>query len=120
MLSYRGISPRVDESAFIAPGARIIGDVEIGPQASIWDNCVIRGDVNAIRIGARTNIQDGSVIHVDSPKPGRSPGHPTGPRCGWEGGDADGRVSAWAGLRVSRYRKRAGGRTGTPPVPTQT
>jgi carbonic anhydrase/acetyltransferase-like protein (isoleucine patch superfamily) len=77
ILDYRGISPRIDHTAFIAPGAQIIGDVEIGAQASIWYNCVVRGDVNSIRIGARTNIQDGSVIHVDSPKPGRSPGHPT-------------------------------------------
>lgn len=77
MLSFRGRAPQVDPTAFVAPGARIIGDVEIGAQASIWYNCVIRGDINVVRIGARTNIQDGSVIHVDSPKPGRSPGHPT-------------------------------------------
>lgn len=77
MLTFRGRAPLLDPTAFVAPGAQIIGDVEIGPQASIWYNCVVRGDINAIRIGARTNIQDGSVIHVDSPKPGRSPGHPT-------------------------------------------
>ena len=61
----------------MAPGARLIGDVEIGPEASIWYNCVLRGDVNRIRVGARTNIQDGSVIHVDSPKAGLPEGHPT-------------------------------------------
>jgi carbonic anhydrase/acetyltransferase-like protein (isoleucine patch superfamily) len=61
----------------VAPGARLIGDVEIGPEASIWYNCVLRGDVNRIRIGAHTNIQDGSVIHVDSPKAGDAQGHPT-------------------------------------------
>ena len=61
---YRGIMPSIHESAFIAKNATIIGDVEIGPRASIWYGCVIRGDVNAIRIGADTNIQDGSVIHA--------------------------------------------------------
>ena len=77
MLDFRGTSPRLDPTAFVAPGAQIIGDVSLGSQVSIWYNCVVRGDVNSIRIGARTNIQDGSVVHVDSPKPGRSPGHPT-------------------------------------------
>ena len=76
-LTFGGITPRIDLTAFVAPGARLIGDVEIGPEASIWYNCVLRGDVNRIRIGARTNIQDGSVIHVDSPKPGHEAGHPT-------------------------------------------
>ena len=76
-LSFGGKTPRVDPSAFVAPGAQLIGDIDIGPEASIWYNCVLRGDVNSIRIGARTNIQDGSVIHVDSPKPGESGGHPT-------------------------------------------
>jgi carbonic anhydrase/acetyltransferase-like protein (isoleucine patch superfamily) len=61
---YNGILPTIHESAFIAPGAVIIGDVHIGPETGVWFGCVIRGDVNAIRIGARTNIQDGTVIHV--------------------------------------------------------
>jgi carbonic anhydrase/acetyltransferase-like protein (isoleucine patch superfamily) len=61
-----GKAPRIHPSAFIAPGCRIIGDVEIGPDTSIWYNCVIRADVNFIRIGARTNIQDGTVVHCDS------------------------------------------------------
>lgn len=74
---FKGIWPRIHESAFIAPGCRIIGDVEIGPEASIWYNCVIRADVNHIRIGARSNIQDGTVIHCDSPKPSRPGGFPT-------------------------------------------
>ena len=65
ILTFGGKTPVIHPSAFIAPGARIIGDVEIGPDSSIWYNCVVRGDVNAIRIGARTNIQDGSVIHCD-------------------------------------------------------
>ncbi|HEY0044385.1 MAG TPA: gamma carbonic anhydrase family protein [Allosphingosinicella sp.] len=77
MISFGGKSPVVDPSAFVAPGAQLIGDIEIGAEASIWYNCVLRGDVNRIRIGARTNIQDGSVIHVDSPRPGREGGHPT-------------------------------------------
>ncbi|MDQ1674839.1 MAG: gamma-carbonic anhydrase [Frankiaceae bacterium] len=77
LLTYEGKTPRIDPSAFIAPGARLIGDIDIGPDASIWYNCVLRGDVNAIRIGARTNIQDGSVIHVDSPHPGREAGFAT-------------------------------------------
>ncbi|WP_218940146.1 gamma carbonic anhydrase family protein [Denitrobaculum tricleocarpae] len=61
---YRGIMPKIHETAFVAENAIIIGDVEIGPHASIWYGCVIRGDVNAIRIGAETNIQDGSVVHA--------------------------------------------------------
>ena len=77
ILPFAGKSPRIHDSAFIAPGACIIGDVEIGPQASIWYNCVIRADVNGIRIGARTNVQDGTVIHCDSPKTGRPDGFPT-------------------------------------------
>jgi carbonic anhydrase/acetyltransferase-like protein (isoleucine patch superfamily) len=76
IISFGGHTPRIDPSAFIAPGCRIIGDVEIGPDASIWYNCVIRGDVNRIRIGARTNIQDGTIIHCDSDKDG-SGGSPT-------------------------------------------
>jgi carbonic anhydrase/acetyltransferase-like protein (isoleucine patch superfamily) len=64
LLPYRGIMPTIHPSAFIAPDAVIIGDVHIGPDTGIWYGCVLRGDVNIIRIGARTNIQDGSVIHV--------------------------------------------------------
>ena len=72
-----GKGPRIHSSAFIAPGCRIIGDVEIGPDVSIWYNCVIRADVNRIVIGARSNIQDGSVVHCDSPRPKRPHGFPT-------------------------------------------
>lgn len=64
ILPFRGIWPKIHPSAFIAMGAVIIGDVEIGPEANIWFGCVVRGDVNSIRIGARTNIQDNSVVHV--------------------------------------------------------
>jgi carbonic anhydrase/acetyltransferase-like protein (isoleucine patch superfamily) len=77
LISFGGKTPLVDSTAFVAPGAQLIGDVEIGAEASIWYNCVLRGDVNRIRIGARTNIQDGSVIHVDSPKAGDEEGHQT-------------------------------------------
>jgi gamma-carbonic anhydrase len=76
LLPFGGKAPRVDPAAFVAPGSRLIGDVEIGPEASIWYNCVLRGDVNRIRVGARSNLQDGSVVHVDSPRPG-SAGLPT-------------------------------------------
>lgn len=77
IISLHGKIPRIHDSAFIAPGCRIIGDVEIGPDASIWYNCVIRADVNRIVIGARTNVQDGTIIHCDSPKPGQPEGYPT-------------------------------------------
>lgn len=61
---YKGIFPKIDPSAFVDDSAQIIGDVEIGPESSIWMNCIVRGDVNIIRIGRRTNIQDGTVVHV--------------------------------------------------------
>lgn len=64
MRPYQGRAPRIDPSAWLAPGAVVVGDVEIGPDCSIWYGVVIRGDVNQIRIGARTNIQDQSVVHV--------------------------------------------------------
>ena len=57
-------SPRIDPTAWIAPGAQIHGDVVIGKEAGIWFNCVLRGDVNYIRIGDRTNVQDLSMVHV--------------------------------------------------------
>lgn len=59
-------APIVHASAFVAPDAVVIGDVEIGEGASIWFGCVLRGDVNSIRIGARTNVQDLTAIHVTS------------------------------------------------------
>ena len=64
--SFQGKSPKIHETAFAAENAVIIGDVEIGEQASVWYGSILRGDVNFIRIGARTNIQDASVIHVSS------------------------------------------------------
>lgn len=75
--AINGKAPRIHPSAFIAPGCRIIGDVEIGEGASVWYNCVIRGDVNRVVIGARSNIQDGTVIHCDSPDPRHPEGFPT-------------------------------------------
>src|ERR1700685_3999350 len=62
--SYRGRTPQIPASAYIDPDAVVIGDVSIGELSSVWPCVVIRGDVNWIRIGARTNIQDGSVLHV--------------------------------------------------------
>lgn len=64
ILPYFATSPRIAEDAFIAEGCCIIGDVTIGSKSGIWFNCVIRGDVAAVTIGERTNIQDGTVIHV--------------------------------------------------------
>jgi carbonic anhydrase/acetyltransferase-like protein (isoleucine patch superfamily) len=61
---YQGIWPRIADSAFIAAGAVVVGDVTIGEEANIWFGCVLRGDVQSITIGDRTNIQDGTVIHV--------------------------------------------------------
>ena len=64
--SLDGVTPKVAPDAFIAPTAAVIGDVEIGSETGIWFHCLVRGDLNFIRIGARTNIQDGAIIHVDS------------------------------------------------------
>ena len=62
--AFGGVEPVIAASAFVAPGARIVGDVTIGNDSSVWYNAVLRGDVASIRIGARSNIQDGSVVHV--------------------------------------------------------
>ena len=62
--SYKGQAPRVEPSAYVDESAQVIGDVEIGAESSIWMNVVIRGDVNRVRIGARTNIQDLTMVHV--------------------------------------------------------
>src|SRR5688572_19842507 len=62
--SFRGIFPQVDPTVYIDESAQVIGDVRIGADSSVWMNVVIRGDVNVIRIGRRSNIQDGTVIHV--------------------------------------------------------
>lgn len=65
ILPFNGKVPRVHETAFIAPNATLIGDVTIGPHASVFYGCVLRADINSIVVGARTNIQDNSVLHVD-------------------------------------------------------
>jgi carbonic anhydrase/acetyltransferase-like protein (isoleucine patch superfamily) len=64
ILPFRGRTPQIAPDAFIADNATLIGDVTIGPASSIWFGCVLRGDTNFIRVGARSNIQDGTVIHV--------------------------------------------------------
>ena len=61
---FRGVLPRVHSTAFVDHSAQVIGDVEIGEESSVWMTAVIRGDVHRIRIGSRTNIQDGTVVHV--------------------------------------------------------
>lgn len=66
ILSYRQHNPVISEEAFIAETAVIIGDVVVGRGSNIWYGCVLRGDMNEIRVGEDTNIQDGTVVHVDS------------------------------------------------------
>lgn len=68
ILPWRGVSPRIDPSVYLAPTCTILGDVEIGRESSVWFGTVIRGDVHRIRIGQRTNIQDLSMIHVQNGK----------------------------------------------------
>jgi carbonic anhydrase/acetyltransferase-like protein (isoleucine patch superfamily) len=67
---HHGVTPTIAASAFVAETAVIIGDVTIGEQASIWYGCVLRGDGNFIRVGARTNIQDGTIVHVNHEREG--------------------------------------------------
>lgn len=62
--AFRGTRPSLDPSVWCAAGAEIIGNVSIGADSSVWFNAVIRGDINAVRIGERTNIQDGCILHV--------------------------------------------------------
>jgi len=63
--SYKNLNPKIHKSVFIAPTAQIIGDVQIGPKSSVWFQTVIRGDLDKIRVGKRTNIQDLCVCHTD-------------------------------------------------------
>jgi len=70
ILPFHNFRPRIASNAFIAPTAVLIGDIEIAEDCGIWFGCVLRGDGNAIRIGARTNIQDGTIIHVNNEKDG--------------------------------------------------
>ena len=62
--AYGGQVPRIDATAWLAEDATVVGDVELGPGASLWYGVVVRGDVNTVRIGARSNVQDLSVVHV--------------------------------------------------------
>ena len=70
ILPFGNLVPKVAGDAFIAANATVIGDVEIGALSGIWFGCVVRGDGNSIRIGERTNIQDGTVIHVNAERDG--------------------------------------------------
>ncbi len=69
---FRGVRPIIAPSAYVDESAQVIGDVVIGDESSVWMNAVVRGDVNTIRIGRRTNIQDGAIVHAM-----REPSHPT-------------------------------------------
>jgi carbonic anhydrase/acetyltransferase-like protein (isoleucine patch superfamily) len=73
---YRGVLPTLDEGVFVDPMALVIGDVVLGRDVSVWPMAVVRGDVNYIRVGARSNVQDGSVLHVTRPYPGSEAGFP--------------------------------------------
>lgn len=66
IFALNGVTPVIAADAFIAPTASVIGDVVVGSETGIWFHCHVRGDLNSIRIGARTNIQDATVIHVDT------------------------------------------------------
>jgi carbonic anhydrase/acetyltransferase-like protein (isoleucine patch superfamily) len=75
---YQGQMPRLGQRVYVDTGAHLIGDVELGDDVSLWPGVVVRGDVNYIRIGARTNVQDGSIIHVSHDGPYTRPGgYPT-------------------------------------------
>jgi len=74
---YKGVSPTIAKTAFVDESAVVIGDVVIGEDSSIWPLVAVRGDVNKIRIGARSNIQDGSVVHVTRPYTEVPEGHAT-------------------------------------------
>jgi len=65
LYALNGVAPTIHPTAWIAPTAVLIGDVRVGPNANIWFNCVLRADTNPIIVGARSNIQDGTIIHVD-------------------------------------------------------
>src|SRR4026208_446335 len=65
ILAFRGVLPKVAASAFVTPSAKVLGDVTSGERSSIWPNASLRGDVDAIRIGEETSIQDNCVLHID-------------------------------------------------------
>ena len=66
IIPYNGVLPKLEDNVFLASGSKVVGDVKIGSESSVWYNCVIRGDVNHVIIGKKTNIQDGTIIHVSS------------------------------------------------------
>jgi carbonic anhydrase/acetyltransferase-like protein (isoleucine patch superfamily) len=66
IMAYRGTLPQVADDAFIAPSATVVGNVQIGSESGVWFGVILRGDVNRIQIGKRTNLQDGAVVHVTS------------------------------------------------------
>jgi carbonic anhydrase/acetyltransferase-like protein (isoleucine patch superfamily) len=74
--SHLGRTPTLGAGAYVDPTALVIGDVTLGAEASVWPMTVVRGDVNHIRIGARSNVQDGSVLHVSRPFSGQDAGWP--------------------------------------------
>ncbi len=63
--AFQGKTPRIHPTAFVANGAVVFGDVEIGPEASVWFGCVVRGDIHKVALGPRSNLQDGTIIHTD-------------------------------------------------------
>lgn len=62
--NFRDLRPQIDETAFVADSAQVIGDVTLGAESSVWFGCALRGDINSICVGARVNVQDNSVLHV--------------------------------------------------------
>jgi carbonic anhydrase/acetyltransferase-like protein (isoleucine patch superfamily) len=74
--AYLDRTPTLDAGAWVDTAALVIGDVTLGAECSVWPMTVIRGDVNHVRIGARSNVQDGSVLHVSRPFPGQEAGWP--------------------------------------------
>ena len=76
VVPIHGKTPKIHDSAFVAPGCVLVGDIEIGADSSIRYNCVLRADVSRIVIGQRSNVQDGSVLHCDPPRPGDPEGSP--------------------------------------------
>jgi carbonic anhydrase/acetyltransferase-like protein (isoleucine patch superfamily) len=73
---YQGVIPELGQRVYIDPAATVIGDVHLGDDASVWPGAVLRGDVHRIRVGARSNIQDGAIVHVTHDGPYTPGGHP--------------------------------------------
>jgi carbonic anhydrase/acetyltransferase-like protein (isoleucine patch superfamily) len=69
LAQFLGQPPRIDPTAYVAPGATVIGDVRLGPRTSVWPGAVLRGDINYIEVGEGSNIQDGSVVHLSNEHP---------------------------------------------------